>query len=155
MKNLRLYKCWKNIKQRCNNPNKPNYKYYGGKGIKVCKEWENFFVFEKWALENGYEEHLTIDRIDTNKNYEPSNCRWATLKEQANNKTNNRLITYKNITKTIHQWADEVNISAKTISMRLKRGWSLERALFEPAFIGKNQSYKKYMEVKNNEIQQI
>ena len=127
-KSEKLYVCWKNIRQRCNNPNAAKYEYYGGKGISVCEEWNNYFAFEEWALNNGYQENLTIDRIDCNKNYEPSNCRWVTLKEQANNKTNNKMITYKNVTKTINQWADQLNISSNTIFMRLKRGADIERA---------------------------
>ena len=141
--NKKIYTCWSNIRQRCNNKNRPDYKYYGGKGIKVCNEWNTYSNFEEWAIGNGYEDNLTIDRIDVNGDYEPSNCRWITLKEQANNKTNNKIITYKNITKTIHQWADELKINPNTIFIRLKRGWDVERALFESCFVGKNQFSKK------------
>ena len=83
----RLYKIWENMKQRCYNPKSSRYKDWGGRGIKICDEWlENFMNFYNWAIDNGYADNLSIDRIDNDKNYEPSNCRWATVKEQANNK---------------------------------------------------------------------
>ena len=87
MKRNRLYHIWQGIKFRCNNPKSKDYKNYGGRGIQMCEEWPNdFMVFRSWALENGYEEHLTIDRIDVNGNYEPSNCKWSTVAEQNRNK---------------------------------------------------------------------
>ena len=83
---FRLYTIWRNIKQRCLNPNNPNYKkYYGSRGIKVCDEWLDYLAFKAWALSHGYRDDLTIDRIDVNGNYEPSNCRWATYKVQVRN----------------------------------------------------------------------
>jgi len=78
-----LYVVWGNIKQRCYNTNRKSYKWYGGRGIIVCKEWLDYDVFEKWALENGWNKLLTIDRIDNNGNYEPSNCHFVTREENS------------------------------------------------------------------------
>lgn len=125
----RLYKAWQSMKMRCTNPNNHNYENYGGRGIKLCEEWREFTPFKEWALNNGYDDTLTIDRIDVNGNYEPSNCRWTTIAVQNNNKRNNRFVTYNGRTQTVSQWAEELNINRDTIYTRLNRGWSEERAL--------------------------
>ena len=131
-RNTRLYITWRNMKQRCYNPNNVSYRQYGGRGIEVCEEWKsNFLAFYNWAMANGYADNLTIDRIDVNGNYEPDNCRWASVKEQNNNKSSNHLITYKGKTQTIKQWAEELGISSYTICSRLNQNWDIERALTE------------------------
>ena len=128
----RLYKTWANMKSRCQNPNATNYSNYGGRGIQVCDEWKNSFEnFRDWALSNGYKDDLTIDRIDVNGNYKPSNCRWATNKQQGNNKSDNREITYNGRTKTLMQWSEITGIKRETIAKRLNSGWPVEKALTE------------------------
>ena len=130
MSQTRLYRIWSNMKTRCENPNRKDYKRYGQRGVKVCEEWSDFLTFYEWAINNGYKDGLTLDRIDANSNYEPSNCRWATAKEQGNNRTNNHLITYNGETKTIAQWAEERNINHDTLYSRINRmNWDIGRAL--------------------------
>ena len=114
-RNNRLYRIWTNMKSRCNNPNFPSYRYYGARGIKVCDEWkDNFLIFESWALANGYRDDLSLDRVDNNGNYEPSNCRWATLREQAGNKSNNVMITINGETKHLREWCRYLNLNYKS-----------------------------------------
>lgn len=127
----RIYTAWANMKNRCHNEKHPEYKYYGGKGVKVCEEWlHDFQSFHKWAMANGYAENLTIDRIDNNGNYTPSNCRWTTWKEQQNNRSNNALITYKEETKTLAQWAETTGIAYYTLWQRINTlHWNTEEAL--------------------------
>lgn len=129
LSNEKLYGVWGDLKTRTLNINSQDYKNYGGRGIKVCKKWENFEPFYNWAIDNGYKVGLTIDRIDNNKGYSPENCRWVTYNEQANNKRNNHLITYKDKTLTMSQWANKIGISRHTLFWRLNNGWSLEKAL--------------------------
>ena len=142
-KRSRLNIIFRGMKYRCYNPNNKDYKRYGGRGIKICDEWLNpehaknahnstvgFQTFKKWALENGYAENLTIDRIDVNKGYSPENCRWVSIKVQCNNRRNNLYITYKGKTQSISKWAEELGIKRQKIVDRLwKLGWSIERTL--------------------------
>jgi hypothetical protein len=132
MTTSRLYRIHAGMLYRCKNTTDAKYYRYGGRGISVCPEWKGeggFVRFKEWALENGYKEDLTIDRIDNNKGYSPSNCRWASSIEQSNNRQNNHYLEYKGEIKTISQWARELDIDCNLISMRLQRGWSIEEAL--------------------------
>lgn len=129
----RLYKIWASMKVRCNRKTAINYYLYGGRGIKVCNEWANDFEkFREWSLANGYADDLTIDRINTNGDYEPLNCRWVTYKEQANNRRNNTLITYNNETHTMREWGRITGVGGDNIYNRLQDGWSIEKALTIP-----------------------
>lgn len=121
------------MKDRCYNENNKKYRNYGGRGIVVCDEWkDDFGVFQEWALQNGYNDELSIDRIDANGPYRPDNCQWATQKEQQNNRTNNHLLTYNGKTQTLTQWAAETGINEMALSSRInKLNWSTERALTE------------------------
>ena len=121
------------MKQRCCNPNNISYKYYGLKGIKVCSEWlDDFMNFYNWATENGYRDNLTIDRINADDDYKPSNCRWATCKEQSSNRGCNHWITYKGKTQTLTDWANECELTYYCLSSRIHNGWDIERALNMP-----------------------
>lgn len=128
----RLYHIWNNMIQRCYQPHNKRWDCYGERGIRVCDEWRDFGNFQKWALENGYSDDLTIDRIDNDGNYEPSNCRWADVGTQANNKSTNHYLEHKGKKLTLTQLARAIGMSPKTLSTRLCRGWSVERALNTP-----------------------
>ena len=132
--NPRLYNIWEKMKTRCYNQNSEKFKCYGGRGITICVEWKNnFYAFREWAIANGYREDLTIDRIDVNGNYEPTNCRWATIKEQQNNRRNNKIISYNGKTLNVSQWAELYNIRASTLYCRIyQRGWDFEKAINTP-----------------------
>jgi hypothetical protein len=128
----RLYRIWLNMRRRCNNRRDQDYPYYGGRGIKVCKEWDNYAAFHDWAMKNGYADHLTLDRINNNGDYCPENCRWATRKEQARNTRQNHFITFNGKTMTIAEWAEYLGVSSTVLRTRLYRGWPIERALTRP-----------------------
>lgn len=125
----RIYTCWRNMLSRCENEKNTEYKNYGKRNIHVCAEWHNFQKFYKWSVSNGYDDSLTIERIDVNKGYSPENCTWATTYTQARNKTNNVKIEFKGKTKIITDWAKEVGICDSTIRHRLKKGMTIDEAL--------------------------
>lgn len=114
----RLYKIWSSMHERCYRQKHKHYKNYGGRGIKVCKEWEEFTNFRDWATQNGYGDKLTIDRINNNGNYEPSNCRWVTFTEQANNRRSNHIISVNGDSMTIAECSRVYNIPKSTIRWR-------------------------------------
>lgn len=122
------YHAWQGIKSRTGNPNEPAYPHYGGRGITTCSRWSYFVNFLADMGEPPSPEH-SIDRVDTNGNYEPTNCRWATSKQQQNNRRNNRRITHLGLTLTTTQWAESAGINPTTLRGRLNRGWSLTEAL--------------------------
>lgn len=140
MKHERLYRIWSGIKARCYTKNNKAYDRYGGRGISMCQEWkDNFVAFYKWAMDNGYLDDLSIDRINVNGNYEPSNCRWSTPKEQSDNKRCNILITISGITLDLQQWCDKIGINRSTVNTRVRIcGWDYEKALTEPVRKHKN-----------------
>lgn len=140
MRHTRLYNIWRSMNQRCYNPNTLNFDRYGGRGIEVCEEWRySFITFRDWAVANGYSDELTIDRKEVNGNYEPSNCRWATVKEQANNKRNSRVIEFNGVSHTLGEWSTITGIRVATIWARLRNGWAVEDALTLIPVVGKNQ----------------
>lgn len=122
--------CWYNARLRCYNKDNPKYKNYGMRGVKMCNEWEkDFKSFKNWAINNGYEEGLTLERINVNGNYEPSNCTWITKEEQAYNKQNTRKITFKNNTYPVCTWQKILNLGKNTCDQRYNLGWNVEKIL--------------------------
>lgn len=135
-----LYDCWVAIKSRCLKPNDPKYKDYGGRGITICEEWKNDFCsFLEWALANGYNKCLTIDRINNNGNYTPQNCRWTTRKVQQNNTRHNKYLEYNGETKTLAQWCELLKLNRSTIDNRLSHGYSVTEAFEKPIKIKKEK----------------
>lgn len=122
------------MKRRCYDKSSNRYYRYGGRGIKICDEWlSDINCFRRWAVENGYKEGLSIDRIDNDKDYCPDNCRWVTPEEQCNNTSRTVMIEYNGKKQTITQWANELNIPTSTLHNRIRvHGWSVERALTQP-----------------------
>ena len=117
------------MKRRCLKSDDYAHKNYGGRGISVCSEWQKFEPFCEWAMANGYADNLTLDREDVNGNYEPSNCRWVTMKEQQNNKRNNVKLTYDGETHTLSEWSEITGIPNSTIQQRHAKGLSPEYVL--------------------------
>lgn len=125
-----LYNIWRGMKKRCYSKTDHAYRNYGGRGITVCEEWKNSFLsFYEWALRSGYNQGLSLDRVDNDKGYSPDNCRWATNTEQGNNRRTNHHLEYNGETLTLAQWQAKTGIRQETIRRRLKNGWSIEDAL--------------------------
>ena len=126
MKYTRIYSIFRDMNSRCYNKNRGDYKNYGGRGIKICDEWfnkENGFInFYNWSMKNGYDKSLTIDRINTNGNYEPNNCRWTNLEVQGNNRNNNVIVEFENERLTLTQWGRKLNINQYTLFSRYRNG---------------------------------
>lgn len=137
----RIYIIWGNMINRTSNKKNKDYKNYGGRGITVCEEWKDYLAFKKWALENGYSDTLTLDRIDNDKGYYPGNCRWADEETQNNNKQQSRKLEYKGEIKSVEQWAKEYNINRGTLVNRLNKGMSIKEALETPIKGGNGKGY--------------
>lgn len=134
----RLYTIWSGMNDRCNNSGAYAYRFYGGRGIKICDEWKCYENFRNWAIQNGYDEKAqkgkcTIDRIDSDGDYCPENCRWADIKTQCNNRRSNLVFEYNGQKKNVMQWSEEYNLPYGTLRARLvKYGWTIENALNTP-----------------------
>ena len=118
----KIYRLWSHMKERCYSEKHKSFNHYGGRGITVCDEWLEAKNFIDWAFKNGYEEGLTLDRIDVNGNYEPSNCRFITNKEQQRNKRNSRFLEIEGQVKTVSEWAEICGLDRHTILFRMNKG---------------------------------
>lgn len=142
--NNRIYNIWYNIKRRCLNPNNKDYKNYGARGIKICDEWVNSFMnFYNWSINNGYNDNLTIDRIDYNGNYEPSNCRWITMEEQHNNCRTNIIYNIDGVKGTLTQLCRIYNMPYTTVRARLLKEYDISMALKKPIDLSKSHKKKE------------
>lgn len=149
----RLYNIYRGMKSRCYYEKNNRFINYGGRGIKVCDEWKNNYLkFKEWALNNGYDETInkyecSLDRIDVNGDYEPSNCRWVSYKIQMNNKRNNRLINYNGRIETIANWSRITGISVGAILYRINHNWDVKKILELKPIVGRNQYKESTQEV--------
>lgn len=131
--NTRLYGIWSHIKERCNNPNCPAYMNYGGRGIKLCDEWKDFSVFYTWSLQNGYDDGLTIERVDVNGGYCPENCCWVPFEEQAKNKRNIRYVDLDGEKMPLKTACERLGLPYKAIHLRITRyGMTPKEAITTP-----------------------
>lgn len=132
----RLYQTWRNMIRRCK-PDSDDSKHYFDRGITIVDEWYDFLNFKEWAMENGYSDSLTIDRIDNGRGYSPENCRWADIPTQNRNKRSNVVLSFRGEEKILTDWCKELNLNRGTVHSRLNRdGWSVERALSTPTGTG-------------------
>lgn len=131
-KTARLYGIWRRMKQRCLDENCSDYAKYGGRGINVCDEWAgDYKVFHDWAVSAGYDDTLTIERLDVNGGYNPQNCAWIPSADQARNKRNNHFIEYRGSRKTLAEWSEELGMESSLLRYRLKH-WGVNRAFNTP-----------------------
>lgn len=140
--NRRIFRIWCNMQKRCTDKSRKDSKYYYGKGVKVCKEWEIYENFQSWALKNGYSDDLTLDRIDNNGNYEPSNCRWITIAEQQRNKCNCYYVTINGVKKTLSEWAREIGVHRETLRYRVEKNMPVNK-LLSKSNLNKGKELKK------------
>ena len=130
MSKTKLYTIWSSMRYRCENPKCQRYSSYGGKGVSVCAEWKRFNGFYSWAISARYEDGLSIERIDVDGNYEPSNCKWIPLIDQSQNKTTSRFVSYKSKKLTISQLANLTGMPYQRLYQRInKLGWSTDDAV--------------------------
>ena len=134
MTKTRQFNIWGLMLDRCNNPKSKAYKNYGGRGIKVCEKWKSFENF--WNdMKDSYGDNLMIDRIDNDKGYSKENCRWSNWTEQQSNRRSNHILSFKGKSKTLTQWSRDLGIKQSTLSVRIKCGWPLEKALSSKKFV--------------------
>lgn len=124
----RLHNIWRGVRKRCLSEASKSFIMYGGRGIRICKEWGEFINFYDWAMNNGYTDNLTLDRINNNGDYEPNNCHWVGMQAQARNRRTSRNIEYNNEIKTLAEWADFTGIAYTTLFARIKAGIPLDMA---------------------------
>ena len=130
LSNTRIHRIWDNMKTRCLNKNSPAFRFYGGRGITICKEWKDSFIaFYQWSISSGYSDKLSIDRIDTNGNYCPDNCRWVSMKVQQNNRTNNKILSTGDTSHTLAEWSEISGKNEWQIRYALKHGKAIEEIL--------------------------
>lgn len=131
--NTRIYRIYCGMKERCYSKNNKDYQKYGGRGITICDEWLNDFeTFYEWAQSNGYSDDYSIDRIDNNESYKPSNCRWTDAKKQSNNRRSSIFLEFKNQKYTITEWSRILNVKADTLHRRKRNGWTDEEVITIP-----------------------
>lgn len=137
----RLYCLWNGIKARCYYKKHKEYMNYGGRGIAICEEWLDYETFKNWAYSHGYNDTLTIERVDINKNYCPKNCLWISRKQQAWNKTSTVKVFYKNKYWTIKELSEETGLAVNLLRSRIRnQGWTVEKAVTEPLHLQKGKN---------------
>ena len=146
---VRLYSIWTGMNKRCNNPNCKDYRWYGGKGVKVCGEWKDYLKFREWSLEHGYDENApkwecTIDRIDNNRGYSPENCQWVSIQKNLNKRGTCLMYSYKGKTQSLADWSRELGINYNALLSRMHRnGFDFEQAIIPRKNGSRHLDYSK------------